>query len=219
MLLTEEQKAEIGAYIVSVPKYRETYNELYDHILNSLLEYEGEFDLSKVDQIVNRDFCGYYEIAHQEKIYQKAISIQYNGFFRTEILNTFKWPEVINNVAMLTLCLVIYYTNKDAFNMKPIILASIFCCIIIAVFGFTIILKNRYHQTKYSILDNYLGYSCSFGLILVNFLLGNFLKKESFFEISNNTKLIITLLLFFFSSVYVRAFIKFYNQRIKVLSA
>lgn len=220
MVLTEEQKAEIRDYIVTVPKYRETYNELYDHILNSLEDREVVFSIDEVINIVNRDFGGFSEIVSQEKSYQKELSKQYNKVFRMEMVNTFKWPRILSNLCVLALCLILYYNGKGLlFNMKPLILSSIVCCILVAAFGFTKILKNRYKHSKYSILDNYFGYSCSFGFIMVNGIFGNFLSKSNLFEINVNAKLIIALSLFFFSSVYVRAFIKFYNQKIKILTA
>lgn len=218
MQLTEAQKAEIGAYIFTVPKYRETYNELYDHIINSFETNEEVYGINEIQNIINNDFGGFSEIVALEKNYQKQLSKQYNRVFRMEMLNTFKWPSIFNNLCILALCLILYYNNEGAqLKIKPILLASILCCILVAIFGFAKIIINKYKHSKYSILDNYLGYSCSFGFIMVNAFLSNFLSKESFFEVSDQTKLIITLCLFFFCSVYVRAFFKFYNQKFKVL--
>ncbi|MFI5450630.1 hypothetical protein ACHMWN_00560 [Pedobacter sp. UC225_61] len=219
MKLTDEQKAEIKDYIITVPKYRETYNELFDHIVNSFEDSKVTFSIDEVINIVNKDFGGFSEIVYQEKSYQKELSKQYNKGFRMEMVNSFRWPNIFNNLIVLALCLTLYCNKKGLlFNIKPIILSSIGCCILVAAFGFTIILKNKYQYSKYSILDNYFGYSCSFGFIMVNGIFSNFLGKSSLFEISANTKLIIALSLFFFSSVYVRAFIKFYNQKLKVLT-
>lgn len=219
MQLTEEQKNEIRDYIITVPRFRETYNELYDHIINSLQDNLEEYKIEEINKIVNNDFGGFSEIINQEKNYQKELSRQYNKAFRTEMVNTFKWPGIFSNLCVLALCLILYYNgNGLLFNMKPIILSSIACCILVAVFGFAKILKNRYQYSKYSILDNYLGYSCSFGFIMVNGIFGNFLGKNSFFEISLNAKLIIALSLLFFSSVYIRAFIKFYKNKFKILA-
>ncbi|KQC00241.1 hypothetical protein [Pedobacter sp. Hv1] len=219
MELTEEQKAEIKDYIITVPKYRETYNELYDHILNSLKDNVGPYHINKVIAIINDEFGGFSEILSQEKIYQKELGKKYNTYFRLEMLHTFKWPEMLNNLCLLGLCLLIYSGAKDEeFNMMPMFLASIICVAGVALFGFLKILLNKFRWLKYSILDNYIGYSCSFGFVIMNFFLLNFIGKTSFFTISDSSKLIITLSLFFFCSVYVRAFMRFYQQKIKILT-
>ena len=105
MELTQEQKIEISDYIVTVPKYRETYNELYDHILNALEDSEASFSIEEVLNVVNNDFGGFHEIVYQEKIYEKEVSNKYSKQFRQEMVNTFKWPAIFSNLGVLALCL------------------------------------------------------------------------------------------------------------------
>lgn len=191
---------------------------MYDHILNALKDIEAPFNTNLVDEIVLKDFGGYQMVFVDEKLYQKDISNQYNKFFRKEFSNSLKWPHIIWNFFILALCLITYYTFKSTyFNVKVILVSVLVCFFAIAIFGFSKILLNKYKYLKYSVLDNYLGYACLFGLIISNWLMGSFISKRSLFEISIEAKLIMTLCLFFFASVYVRAFIKFYNRKLKVL--
>lgn len=219
MELTEVQREEIKAYVIGVPKYRETFDELYDHILNSLNDDNGSYSIEKVLMIINHDFGGFSAIVSQERIYQKELEKKYNLHFRKEMLYTFKWPGIISNLCLLALCLIIYNGHKEtSFNIIPMFLGSTICVAGIALYGFAKIFIGKFKRSKYSILDNYTAYSCTFGFVIMNFFLLNFLGKSSFFGISEDNKLIITLLLFFFCSVYVRSFLRFYKQRIEILT-
>ncbi len=218
MKLSEEQIEEVRNYMIIVPKYRETYNELFDHILNALAECDATFSTDEIAKIINNDFGGFSEIVQQEKKYQKELGKKYNVIFRRQLLNTFKWPEILNNLIIFSLCLILYTTTeRTVFNTKPIFFASLICCLSIAVFGFSMIVKNRLKHAKYSLLDNFLAYSCTFGLIMTNAVL-QLVMNDSLFTVSNHTKIITTLSLFFFCSIYVRAFIKFYNQKFTILT-
>ena len=218
MELTTEQKAEIGSYIGTVPKYRETYNELYDHILNSFENNNVNYSINEVDRIVNSDFGGFSEIVRQEKLYQAELSKKYNKHFRQEMLNTFKWPRILTNLCVLVFCLFIYYSNDGAtYNMKPMVVGIIICVFGIAIFGFSKIIRNKFKYSKYSILDNYFGYSCSFGVVMLNAVIHS-LKKDNIWGISPNTSFMLLLFLFFFVSVYLRAFFKFYNTKYRILA-
>jgi hypothetical protein len=58
MKLTTEQLAEIRVYIFEAPRYRETYYELYDHIVNALEQGDEPFSIDLVKQIIEEDFGG-----------------------------------------------------------------------------------------------------------------------------------------------------------------
>lgn len=217
MKLTEEQTEEIKAYIIGVPRYRETYNELYDHILNSLQDIEGTFSTNLIDEIVLKDFGGYQVVYDNEKLYRSEIGLKYMKFFYLEIINTFKWQQLANNLIILCLCLVIYFSRDPYVNFKPMLWASVFCCVLICVFIYCKIIINRIKYKKESILDNYIQYLGAIGIIVMNITFRIFFNKNSMMDTSHQTKLIVTLVLFFFSSVYVRTFIKFYNHKLKIL--
>ena len=215
MVLTEEQKKEIREYIVTVPKFRETYNELYDHILNALEDSNTVFSIEEVIAIVDRDFGGFNEIVYQEKIYQKEIGKKYNKHFRSLFIDTLKWPGVL----IFAFCALIYFSSKTTpFNTKPLLVASIICSITVAILGYATIVVNRIKHAKYSILDGYLGLECSSGLAVINVFLHSVLN-ENVFNLSNEGKLIAMLALHFFCVIYVRTFIKTFKTKFKILTA
>lgn len=219
MDLSQEQKEEIKAYIIDVPRYKETYNELYDHILNSLKDNAGSYHINEVIDVINNDFGGFQAIVGQEKIYQKQLNKRYNNFFLQEMLNTFKWPGIINVLCLLFLALVIFNGSRDAPDNTDILLKS---CLIIVIsmglFGFSRVLFFRLKNLKYSILDNYFFFVSSFGISIVAIVLTLFVRKENLLDLSDSGKLIIVLLLYGFTSIYVRSFIRFFNREIKVLA-
>lgn len=218
MELTTTQKKEVKDWIFCVPKYRETFNELYDHILNALKDIDAPFSTDLVDEIVLNEFGGYQMVAENEKVYRNVIGRKYMKFFNVEMLNTFKWPGLISTLSLLSLCLMFYFGGKDiSFDIKNLTLSSIIICAFVLLFGLARIIINRIKYLKGSILDDYLMHIYTFGSSIVTTVVIFFLSKDSSVYTSDHAKLIITLCLFFFTSVYVRAFIKFYNQKIKVL--
>lgn len=215
MKLTDQQKAEVRNYIITVPKYRETYNELYDHILNSLSDNENEYSINEVISIINNDFGGFEKIASQEEIYHNKIGKKFNKQFRLLFFDALKWQ----GIGILIIGFIIYYVNKTSpFNVKPIISASTICFVVVAIYGYARIIINAIRYAKYSILDSYLGHKCSFGLAILNVLLHGFINGKVI-ELSDNNKLIAVLILFSLASLYARTIIKFYAQRSNILMA
>ncbi|WP_316803889.1 hypothetical protein [Pedobacter nototheniae] len=220
MVLTAQQIQEIKDYIFDAVKYRETYHEVYDHMLNALADVQEPYSLELVAEIINIDFGSFKEIKKQEALYQQQVNKKYARLFLSELATTFKWPGILSNLTILALCTCIYYSSKTApFNMKPMIIAIFLCSIVVAFYVYSKILLGKRKEQKYSITDNSLGSLASVGLFMGNFVLYWFLTKDSLIDLSQNSKVITMLVLFFFCSMYVRTFITFYNQKIKILTA
>lgn len=100
MQLTATQKQVVKDWIFNVPKYRETFNEMYDHILNALKDIDAPFSLTIVDDIVWKDFGGYQMVADNENVFRNVIGRSYLKFFQMEMLNTFKWPGIFSNLSL-----------------------------------------------------------------------------------------------------------------------
>ncbi|MBB6502588.1 hypothetical protein [Pedobacter cryoconitis] len=219
MILTAQQNQKIKDYIFDATKYKETYHEVYDHILNALTDLDEVYSIELVTKIVNDDLGGLKEIKKQEELYQKQVNKRYTGLFRLEIVNTFKWPGILNNLTILALCICFYYTGKSApFNMQPMTVATFACFMMVSIYIFTKIMMNKTKNRKYSIMDNSLRNLAFTGFFIGNFAL-LFFTIGNLIDLNRDTMLIAMLLLYFFSSVYIRAFIKFYNQQIKILIA
>ena len=71
MKLSAEQKIELRIYIFNQQKYRETFNEVYDHLINALADSAEPFSVEQVAKIINEDFGGFNTIRAKELQYQK----------------------------------------------------------------------------------------------------------------------------------------------------
>lgn len=218
MQLNELEKKEIGAYIFKIGKYIETYNEVYDHVLNTLNELPGAYDLNLVQQIIEVDFGGTAAIRKQENIYQKQIKRRYVKLIGLEMLYTFKLRQVLPNLILLLLCYVLYVNNTNLSTLFKTMYLAI--CVLIVLAGlFWIIYRYIIHRkTKKDSIKSELVFGLLFmPLGLINIFFNMVLTKENT-SISVNTQHMILLALFFVISVYIRAFMKLYTERITVLA-
>lgn len=218
MQLNELEKKEIEEYIFTVGKYIETYNEVYDHVLNTLAEIPGPYQINLVQKIIEVDFGGTKTIRKQENIYQKQIKRRYVKLIGLEMLYTFKLRQVLPNLMLLLLCYVLYVNNTNVAALFKTIYLS-FLILIVLVGLFWIIYRYVIHRkTKKDSIKSELIFGLLFlPLGFINIFFNMVLTKENT-SISLNTQHIILLALFFVISVYIRAFMKLYTERITVLA-
>ena len=219
MKLTAEQQQEVASLVSGTTKYRETYDEVYDHVLNRLMAENQVYSFTLVDEILAEDFGGGTEILANEIIHAKRITKQYFRLFKGEIINAFKWPQLPGNLVMIMSWVFLYYsTLKTGFNTKPINASIGIIAILMCLFYY---LKRYYLDRKLqkpSIKYSFLQASTSIGVSFYVFMFFWFLSPDSIVEISRNLKTILVLSLFCCTSIYLRAFIKLYNKKIKVLA-
>jgi len=218
MKLTEEQLAEVRIYIFSAPRFRETYNELYDHILNALEEMDGEFTIEFVRQIVKDDFGGFDKIVEQEERYQKQVTSSYKRLLRIEMLNTFKFPAILSNICVLLISIGFYaYGIKYGINIKPLYRALYIISLLpVLVYIYKRFVADRKH-IKPSIKYDFLHHMWLLGQFASQVILILFVYK-SFVTIPLHIQFMILSFSFFAVSVFVRAFVKLYKQKISVLA-
>ena len=217
MILTEEQLAEIRRYIFSAPRFRETYNELYDHILNALEETDKDFDIALVQQIVKDDFGGFEYIVAQESKYQQQVIRKYTRMLGAEMLNTFKFPAVLGNVCLIFLIIILYQTSLNYnFDIRPMY-RGLYILVVIPLFfyGLKRFIADRKH-IKLSIKYEFLHLAWTLAFFSCQ-LLSLLVFNANFFNISTHTQLMILCAAFFTASIYIRGFLKVYYKRINVL--
>lgn len=218
MKLTAEQLAEIRVYIFSAPRFRETYNELYDHIINAMEEIDSEFDMKLVEQIVTDDFGGFEKIVEQEERYQKQVTSKYKRLLGAEMLNTFKFPAILQNCCALLISIAFYvYGTKYGLNIKPMYKALFIISLLpLLVYIYKRFIADRKHS-KLSIKYDFLHHMWLLGQFFSQVILFSFVYKGVII-IPIHIQLMILSFLFFTGSVFIRAFIKLYKQRISVLT-
>jgi len=220
MKLTEEQLSEIRIYIFGTPRYRETYYELYDHIINALEQLDEPFHLGLVKQIVEDDFGGFEGIVIQEELYQKSVTTKYNRFLGTEMLNFYKTSTAFSTIVLLFIGYMLYNSSLTSeINLKPMSISMIILSMIPGVyylFKRFVLDRNKF---KLSIKYDFLHRTWILGFLMVNGMMGLFVSKNSVFDISNHAKVVIFILLALLLNLYIRSFIKVYNRSIRILTA
>lgn len=219
MIITEQQYAEIRAYINPASKFRETNNEIYDHILNALRDEDGTFSMKVVEGIVERDLGGFGQIIEEEKAYQKAVSRKYLRLLWSEVKETFRFPAAIGNLTVLLLCMVLHFASlKDGINMKPLSLSVYLIWMLPGAFYcFKRFIADR-KQIKPSIKYDFLHITWQSGYLMLTCFFCFLLSETNIFQLSPTTKNDLVLLLFLISSVYIRAYYQLFTGKIMVLA-
>lgn len=218
MQLNEIEKKEIGDYVFRMGRYIETYNEVYDHVLSLLVDMPGPYHISLVQKMIEHDFGGAKAIRKQEDVYQKQVKRRYLKLIGLEMLFTFKLPQLLPNLILLLLCYVLYASNTNLSTLFKTMYLAI--CVLIVLAGlFWIIYRYIIHRkTKKDSIKSELVFGLLFlPLGFINIFFNMVLTKENT-SISVNTQHMILLALFFVISVYIRAFMKLYTERITVLA-
>ncbi|MFP5079675.1 hypothetical protein [Pedobacter sp. JCM 36344] len=219
MKLTCDQLVEIKAYISGTPRYRETYYELYDHIVNAMEQSDKPFSLDLMKQIVEDDFGGFQGIVKQEEIYQKSVTSKYNRLLRSEMLNSFRNSTVLSHLAVLFFGYMLYNASLTSeINLKPMVVSIvIFSCIpcLYYLFKRFVLDRNKY---KLSIKYDFLHRCLLVGCLTTNTFNSLFVFQHSFFGITNHQRVIVLIVIMFILNLYVRSFLKVYNKRIKILA-
>ena len=215
MKLTEQQKTEISNYIAEAPRYRETYMELYDHIIAVFEEEERSYSLKEVSEIIYTDFGGFSEIVNKEKEYQKQLSKKYKRFFIQEMLNMFKLPKGIINILFLVLC---YWMGTEgstaSFNPKTMMISAFIIGLFTYFFGYAVTYYKKRKYRKSSILDDFIKWESSFWIWILYLCTYFFIAKDPIFEVFVRVKMIIVWALFLGTSLYIRTYMKFYKNRL-----
>jgi hypothetical protein len=109
MKLTEQEDQLLKQYLSKILKYRETYDELYDHVVTALSHKTTitSFEQSVYD-IITDDFGGYDNLMKLEKASKKmAIKDTIKGFL-IYFTGYFKFPKLLYTVAGIVM--VYYFT-------------------------------------------------------------------------------------------------------------
>ncbi|RZM29093.1 MAG: hypothetical protein EOO88_06285 [Pedobacter sp.] len=221
MIVTKTQQAEISEYIITVPKYRETYNELYDHILSSLAEVEDQpFNIELVAKIINEDFGGFKTIVCAEADYNKEAIKNCIRDLRMEMKKQFYFPELWKTLMVIFICWTVYNFSAGDFKVIRVLYVSTLILSLIPIvyyWGRRFIFRRK--GSKPSIKDQ--GFAQT-SMLLLQFSYGPFFLfagNDKLIDVTPEVSFFIMLFMFFFASVYIRAFFALYNRNVKILFA
>jgi hypothetical protein len=219
MVLTLENKLEIVDYIGGVPKYQETFDEVYDHIISALASSEkSEFNIGLVREIVEADFGGFEQIKINEIVFEKAFVQTCMGDIRRELVAAFLFPGIFVNILLLFVSFLIYrMLDQYEYGLK-VLVASIYLGIFILLIEYVFTRYFMNPSSKPTVRIKFmLTYLALCGNIITSANLF-FLNRAPIFDVSTNVKHSLAIAIFFLFSNLFLAYSKVYKKRLRVLA-
>lgn len=142
-----QQEENLRIYLRKVLLYRETFEEIFDHIITALEEKnEGLSFQEAVNQIINDDFAGGKGLVEMEKKCYQSIADETIGQQWNYLKSNFKFPNLIYT---LILFLTIYFIVSEI-AFAPFIIAFLVTTGIVVPIIFRL---TRYFYIGYFTLD------------------------------------------------------------------
>lgn len=218
MILNEIQKQEIADYVKSITRYMETYDEVYDHLLSAVeQEQQATFHMSLIKDVINSDFGGEKQIRQEEENTRQALYGGFSKMLTREMLNTFKFPAILNNLALLSLGLILYFCNA---NSQTIVSVSIAGTLIILLIPLLLFVYKSYilerQQAKPSVSHYALRYNALFGLNAATCVFYVSFSWDVLTAVEPGVLVAIMCGAYYFLSVFLRAYLKMYNNALRL---
>lgn len=210
MKLTDEQKLDIHQKLNYALKYRETFDEVYDHILQSIECLPGTYTDELFEQIVETEFGGFENLKYIES---QSMSQAYKAMQKRHGQNMawfFNWPTLAFTIALTTAG---FFIDKNPATHKWLMSFTFVAAVspVLFIWGKLGLTKYRAWQSgvykKPSIKDRYINYAATLSCNVVN-LFAYFTRDFDFYGVT-------TLLVFLAYSIYVMSFFRLYNQEYK----
>lgn len=218
MKISPEQDSKLRKYLRDTMRYRETYEEVYDHLITALENrpFTGTLE-EAVNQILREDFGGYDNLRKMEDDAKNAAVRnginKYLGFY----LEYFKWPRLFYTICYAA---VIYWCFGHA-PLIPVVLEAVVAIMFITPGVLSLMrfykIGYRFGDTKKSVRDTVF---VKIAIVPVRlFVLGSILLTMSVAQGHNiwqNANPVVITLLFVLSNIYIRAFVKLYRDEFEM---
>lgn len=219
MELTIEQKKEVGNYISVATRYKETYNEIYDHVLNALNEIDQPYHSDIAGKIIRSNFGSFKEIKRIERKTVNKTKFRLIVQLFSDVMLSLTLKNLPYTVLLFLTCFMLYVIQQEL-ALQPGLLFIFF------MFGYYIasfcwLLVNKYiwfgfkqkHWRNEVLVWLLLLPASFFPISLVLFL-----TDQSKFHFSDPGKVYFVYAFIFFSGLYLRSFSKVYLSDFKVLT-
>jgi hypothetical protein len=220
MRLTRNQLAEVDNYLNELTRYRETYQELKDHVLTALQDLNAcTFDIQFVKDIVEEDFGGRENIIKYEAVYKRSSTKRYFKLLAAEMLNTFKWVGLIKNLCLFIWCAMLFSSQKLSTEFGSFPIAKVMYIVFYLPGVYFIFLKFVADRHKKASMLNIFLFkvwllSATSGILIIQGI--SFFSK--YFHDSNKLQFGLFLIMYVIFSIYVRAYLNLYKNKIRVLA-
>jgi len=215
---TLQQTQLLKKYLRDTLDYRETYEEIYDHILSAVENNMADVSFEEaVNTIINSDFGGAKGLAKIEKQHYKAVVNEVLKQQWLQFTSNFKFPEVL--LSLLLFAAVYFIVTLFSAQSTAIVILLFTLAIVPGMFVLLRYFRIGYtiKDTKKSIKDGILGQLASKPLLIGNpgifILIG---KSEASLWITGHP--LVVSLIIAIVTLYVFAFIKLCRRDIKAYS-
>lgn len=215
---TEQQDILLRKYLLDSLLYRETYQEVYDHVLSALenREFNGTLE-EAVNQILREDFGGYDKLRELENTAKRAAIADGVNTFTRFLVSYFRLPRLLCTMVAV----VVIYFSIGQIKLAPIMFEAILGIIILTP---AILSLRRYYvigylfrDTKKSIRDDVFGrismVPTRLFVIFGIFITINFDKGKNIFD--HTTPTVLTAL-YVLSAIYLLSLIRLYRDEFKL---
>lgn len=218
MKLSPQQDINLREYIRDVVRYRETYEEVYDHVMSALEQHNYRCTAEEaINQILREDFGGYENLRYMEIEAKATVVANSVGKFVGFMLSYFKWPRLLYTLALGAL---IYFTLGQV-RLQPLMFEGIFALVILTP---GILSMRRYYlvgylfrDTKRSIRDDIFARISMVPTRLFVFLgLGIVISIDKYHNIWNNATPSVLTALYLLSGIYLLAIVQLYRDEFKM---
>lgn len=212
MKLTEQQLSAIQQKLTCTVKYKETYDELYDHVISTIENLDGEYTDTTIDEVIEHDFGSYDNLNNIERSSTKLAGKAMQKKHWQNITYFLNWPAVLFTIALI---IAGYYICINPANRKTLIGFTILCAILPISY---LLLTKLYAKYRAWYFNDYRKASIKDGYIYNAAILSNSVINILMFAINKTILLAgpISLLVFVMYTIYVLSFFKLYRQTYKV---
>jgi|GEM_PF-1652253 len=230
MKTTEEQRQWLQAYLNAVLKYRETYEEVYDHILAALENKpEQKFFETSVNDVITDDFGGTYGLMVLENKCKTAATNEVYHQYQGYGLSFFKLPLVIFTVLV---ALAAYLAGYIFFKPVTLVFAWMISAVVMTliipvllIFLRRLKLRYTFGNNKGSMKDSILKGIAYRPLIffltfywitsIFNLILKGLLSDKLHFDYSIFTTPVVLITWFLALTIHTLSFFKLMNKEFK----
>jgi hypothetical protein len=219
MKLNKEQCSIVSDRVWGIVKYRETYEEVYDHILTAIEQhYDGKksvYDLT--EQLINQEFGSSEGIKQLEAEREKIIKSAINKKQWKYVLNHFRFPLI----AFTLILAVASYFFIDTYISRKALFLIVF---IVALVPFLACCSRWLKQgighkkTKRSVKDNVILNNSYFALNfinVINFVPALFMPDDDY-KLFHSAHASVLAVIVVFYVVYTLSFIRMYREEMSM---
>jgi hypothetical protein len=216
MIITAQQQEELRIILSDYTKYKETYSEVYDHVLSALEEQNDSLDTSfeqKVHEVLDADFGGLSQLPVMEKQRVKWINNQIAKRQLHFAAAFFNSPLIICTIIT---GIAIYQLASTKLLSIALLIAIYTMLAPTIIVGFRIVNNAFGKKGKPSIKNNMFNQIGIYGVILYNAINPHLITDHFRLKTPDTLHLLMVTALVMFYLIFGVSFIRLYRVELKL---